>query len=243
MPLGVPCARIDAMPTGRRTKLVVLLGGAITLAVVGAGAMMLTRAARTKYRVHKLISSGDAGMPTPAMRQYFGGRTEEAVPYIAEYLRNGTYFESLKASSILGRLGDNAVVPYLLESATGAQNELVRANSISGLIRTRDPRAAPAFVAGLEDPNSSVRYWSAEGLGLLRHRPAVPQLVKALDDPDASVRAKVARSLGKIGDRAAIGALRRRFESEEVQRIKAAYQAAIRQLETSGPPPKSSVGP
>lgn len=59
----------------------------------------------------------------------------------------------------------------------------------------------PAFIAGLDDPNDTIRYWSALGCVMLRTEaaPAADALAKKLDDPSPAVRLAAAEALCQLG--------------------------------------------
>jgi arylsulfatase A-like enzyme len=70
------------------------------------------------------------------------------------------------------------------------------------LASSLDPKATPALVKALADPDSAVRYWAASGI-LMRGAPgakqAMPALRKALDDQGPYVRAVAAEALVRYG--------------------------------------------
>jgi arylsulfatase A-like enzyme len=74
---------------------------------------------------------------------------------------------------------------------------------VANLALARDPQNLPRFVAGLEDSNTTVRFWNAQGLVLLGPAakaagPALAHRVSA--EPDANVRCALAEALFAAGD-------------------------------------------
>ena len=68
----------------------------------------------------------------------------------------------------------------------------------------RNRNHLPAFVKGLSDPDSGIRYWAVVGLHLLDDRavPAVDTLEKALQDESDEVKIMAAWTLVKLGRKA-----------------------------------------
>jgi len=65
----------------------------------------------------------------------------------------------------------------------------------------RNPDNLPAFIKGLSDPDSGIRYWAVVGLHLLESDagPAAEQLMKALKDDSDEVKIMAAWTLVKLG--------------------------------------------
>lgn len=74
----------------------------------------------------------------------------------------------------------------------------------------------------------------AVALGNLKSVEAVPALIAALDDDEPMVRGHVAWALGEIGDLSAVDALRRRWENENDEAVRAEIDAAITRLPGDG---------
>ena len=68
------------------------------------------------------------------------------------------------------------------------------------LQRLEDPRAVPALLALVQDPNPYTRALAAKGLGAMKDRAAVPLLAPLVDGPDRPVAVEAIRALGRLGD-------------------------------------------
>lgn len=78
--------------------------------------------------------------------------------------------------------------------------------------------ALPSLIAGLSDPDASVRYWSATGIGNIGSQAAAAkgQVRATLDDTSASVRIAAARALARLDEpKGALDVLQRELESEQ----------------------------
>ena len=81
------------------------------------------------------------------------------------------------------------------------------------------PDIVPALIAGLQDPESDVRFRVAQALLFLGEmaEEAIPALIQALRDPDSEVRDWAAAALGAIGPKAkqAVPALTNALDDED----------------------------
>ncbi len=64
---------------------------------------------------------------------------------------------------------------------------------------TEDPRAIPAVIKALEDPNADVRAEACRALEDLRARDALPKLHGRLEDMDAKVRMAAEETIRALG--------------------------------------------
>jgi HEAT repeat protein len=141
-----------------------------------------------------------------------------------------------KAAEALGRIGDTAGVPALIE-ALDDTDKGVRLIAAYWLGNIGHPTAVPALMEALVDTSRGVRTYAAVALGMIGDPAAVPALSKALHDSDEEVRLEATKSLGKIGDRRAIDPLEEMVEDKsEVVRDRASE--ALERIEP-GPPAAS----
>jgi HEAT repeat protein len=75
------------------------------------------------------------------------------------------------------------------------------------LQRFEDPRAVPALLTLLRDPQPYTRAFAAKGLGAMKDRRAVPALIPLVAAPEKNVAVEAIRALGRLGDRTAVPAL------------------------------------
>lgn len=127
----------------------------------------------------------------------------------------------------LGELGDDAVIPALIEVARDDSPAPLRRAAISSLARFYRPSVVVPLTNGLSDPNKDVRHTAARALGQLAEfhggrraqshashgemaaglPGSVPALIAALQDDDSEVREASARTLGYLRDGRALDAL------------------------------------
>jgi HEAT repeat protein len=106
----------------------------------------------------------------------------------------------------LGRLGDPAVVPALLDTVHAKRS--VPAAIVAQSALRIGPSAIPALNRAVHHPDDGVRSTAVAVLGLQRAIDAVPTLIRVLADDDVStVRGHAARALGHIGDPRPVTAL------------------------------------
>lgn len=65
---------------------------------------------------------------------------------------------------------------------------------------TRSPRAVPALLSALSDPEGDVRYWSLRSLAVLCDRECAGPVGVLLDDPEIHIRIAAMQLLARIGD-------------------------------------------
>ncbi|MEV0976482.1 HEAT repeat domain-containing protein [Streptomyces sp. NPDC049915] len=104
----------------------------------------------------------------------------------------------LAAARALGRCGDPATVPYLLESLHGPRP--VAPGVVTGALVSLGPEAQRRVAAGLEHPEPLVRAVAIEALGATGAVSQASVIARALrEDPSVEVRIKAARALGRLG--------------------------------------------
>jgi len=99
-----------------------------------------------------------------------------------------------QAARRLGRLGDRAAVPALIE-ALGDAEASVRREAAKALGFLKDARAVAGLVKALGDPDTTVRFYAAYALGEIKAPQAAGPLVRALRDPQWCVRSQAAWAL------------------------------------------------
>ncbi|MBZ0316746.1 MAG: HEAT repeat domain-containing protein [Anaerolineae bacterium] len=110
-----------------------------------------------------------------------------------------------EAAKALGRIGDPAAVPYLVDARYDMEKN-VRSWVGWALGQIGDPAAVPYLVDALRDIDSRVRSAAEVALGRIGTS-AIPALSDALRDADSGMRSAAAIALGQIGTPAAISAL------------------------------------
>lgn len=145
-----------------------------------------------------------------------GPLAEPAVDEVAEHLPDPQLTE--EAAVALSFMGRNAFAP--LRKAASSTDPVMRREALRsiGKLKERAPLDAravvPLLLAGLLDPEASVRTVAATYLGIIHAEPVtvVPALVEALKDEEAAVRSAAASALGSFAPdeaRSAVQALRK----------------------------------
>jgi HEAT repeat protein len=156
-------------------------------------------------------------------------RRREAIPALAELVRDPEVKVRLQVVSALRELRDLSAVPALVtslgdgevkirEEAIGTLVEIYaereRSGGVSGFLNlfsdeydrasvppytSVDASVYGALAGALRDEDRSIREEAALALGILDGKPALSDLLAALQDPEASVRGAAATAIGKIG--------------------------------------------
>jgi len=122
-----------------------------------------------------------------------------SVPYLRQILAQGEDLNAIAAALALGRIGDPAAAPTLIDALTHIHHE-VRRQSVIALGRMRVRAAIPAMLKTLEDSDAPVRVAVANALGEMQAREAIGTLQSlATYDFQASVRAAAEAALIRLG--------------------------------------------
>lgn len=117
----------------------------------------------------------------------------------ADDLRSGIPAVRRHAAISLGRSGERAAVPVLVEALKDPDNG-VRREAAKALGRIKDARAVAPLVEALRDGDGNVRLYAAYALGEIKDPKAVKALLRALGDPEWCVRDQAAWALREIND-------------------------------------------
>ena len=108
---------------------------------------------------------------------------------------------------VLGRLGERAAVPALIQAAT-AQDPDTRLYAVWALGKIGDPAGFETVLASSESEDAGSRKMAAYVLGSLGDPRATPRLRVLADDRVADVRWNAAIALAQLGDRSGLPVLR-----------------------------------
>lgn len=127
----------------------------------------------------------------------FDTRSErEIFDKVANDLLDSEMEIKLLAAAELGKIGNKAAVPILME-AVGFDNSDLTSETINSLITIGDSRAIPLFKEKAPDPNYRVRIGCLRGLyKLAKDQEAIPVLAEALRDEHPEVRRTSATYIG-----------------------------------------------
>jgi HEAT repeat protein len=144
-----------------------------------------------------------------------GQAAAPAIPEVAGLLSEPAV--TSEAAIALSYMGPEALPP--LRGALHSEDAIVRREALRsiGKLKDRAPLdltvVLPVLIAGMSDPDPSVRAVGATYLGIIHDGPeqAVPALIAGLGDADAEVRRASAAALGSFGEAAnpALPALRK----------------------------------
>ncbi len=107
---------------------------------------------------------------------------------------------------VLGRLGDPAAVPSLLQAAK-AEDPDTRLYAVWALGKIGDPAGFDAVLASSHSEDAGERKMAAYVLGALKDPRAIPRLRVLAEDRVADVRWNAAIALGSLGDRSGLPVL------------------------------------
>jgi HEAT repeat protein len=136
-----------------------------------------------------------------------------------------------QAAVALGRAGDTAVVPTLVQTLKDSQPE-VRREVAKSLGMLKDARATGPLIAALADSDANVRTLAAYALGEIRNPQATDALLKALRDTQWNVRDQATWALYVIGDPKIIAPLVTILKEENADTAHIAW--LLRQLDAKG---------
>lgn len=122
------------------------------------------------------------------------------------FLKYRDDYARLNAAEALGKIGDTAAVPALIEALQDS-NSIVSREAALALGIIGDVSAVPALNGILNHKAPSVRESAVKALGKIGGSRVVPALIEALKDPHFLIRIHAAVALGEIGESSAISAL------------------------------------
>ncbi len=118
---------------------------------------------------------------------------------------------------VLGRLGEPAAVPALLQAAR-ADDPDTRLYAIWALGRIGGPAGYDTVLEASRSEDAGTRKMAAYVLGSLGDRRAIPRLQVLAEDRVADVRWNAAIALAQLGDRSALPALRAMLDRDALAR-------------------------
>lgn len=119
----------------------------------------------------------------------------------------------LVAATVLGRIGDEHVVPYLIESFDDLDPR-VRERAVTACGRIGDPRAIEPLADRLDDSKATVRQAAADALVTIGTKTALQRLIPAVEADDERVRHVAVSELSKLRSAQSLSALAEALEDE-----------------------------
>ena len=141
-----------------------------------------------------------------------------ALSSLAEHLVDKNEKEQVRVDTVsaLGKLGDCAAIPHLVD-ALGDESHKIRAAAAYGLGWLGDRSVVLPLIEALNDENRDVRQNVVGALGRLQYTKAIQPLIKALTDENSGVRLRAAYALGQLGTFEAVPALITTLEDKNKQ--------------------------
>ncbi|MBN1330403.1 MAG: HEAT repeat domain-containing protein [Candidatus Heimdallarchaeota archaeon] len=135
-----------------------------------------------------------------------------------------------QAALSLGWIGDNEVIPHLIDSMQKDYSARVRANAALSLGQLNNKKAIPSLIVSLADEDAFVRGMVIYSLGLMKAEEATDALITVLEnDIDREARMAAAEALFQIGDEKVIPVLIKSYiyDQEETVRNEAKHSLDI----------------
>lgn len=137
-------------------------------------------------------------------------RDRRDIPGLVEILRDKSksYFYRRDAAEALGEMGNESIIPELIE-ALNDSNELVRQAVVEALGRRGGKSIVPVLIGVVKDEAESPKVIAQAIYALLNieDNSAIPVICKSLEHEDLNVRRAAAAVLGKMGDKEAVPSL------------------------------------
>ena len=131
------------------------------------------------------------------------GIGKPAVVPLSAFLRDDNPALCLEVIKLLGEIGDNTAVGYLVGVVKHFRSWRLRCEAAGALGKIRDPRIVGSLIEALNDRNLCVREAAAKSLKEVG-KPAVEPLVESLRDENYDVCSRSIVLLGEIGDSRAV---------------------------------------
>jgi hypothetical protein len=175
------------------------------------------------YQLSNLIGrqaeelKGDAAFVQEVRVLFEGGDNDD--PRLQRYL-----------AIVLGRVGDDSVLPALVHAVQSDEDAETRMWSAWAMGAIGAPDGVPALLGALRDPEAGVREMGAYALGSLRDPRSVEPLQGLLQDQVEDVRWNAAIALAQQGDGAGFPILRQLVDSRYLSGIDGMTDERLREI-------------
>ncbi len=130
----------------------------------------------------------------------------------------------------LGKIGDEAALPVILDASRDA-NSTIRRFAVSALADMGGTQAVDALIVALDDSETDIRVTAAMSLGRLGNGRASDALLALLDDVEMPVRVQAVIGLGHLGSNQALPRLNQMMAVESNEWVCRYISQAIREIE------------
>lgn len=184
------------------------------------------RVTKEKASIEQINKVVDNAINTAVKTGVFESRSEEEIFYkVAHDLLDSEMEIKYLAAAELGKIGNEAAVPILIDAVRYGDSDLV-AEIINSLISIGDTRAVPLFIKELKSEKYRVRIGCLRGLFKLSGDDvAMPALIEALRDDHPEVRRTALTFIGWKDPEDAVPAVSQCLIDEESRVRKAAVSA------------------
>jgi HEAT repeat protein len=170
-----------------------------------------------------------------AVRQLAAQKDRTVVEALVKLLANKDAEVRILAADALGKIGNKAAVPALVQRVSDDVNEAGSEKDVAlSALRALDlSKATPALQAALNSKTRTVRVWAVQRLSTQREKKVVDALIEVLAEKDGELRGFAAESLGKLEDTSAVAALSKQVADDtfEIYWEKDYMLAALRKLD------------
>ena len=195
------------------------------------GTKLVTK--RAKIGDEKVAKRVESAIAKAVRQAKFESRSErEIFDKVANDLMDNEMEIKVLAAAELGKIGNDAAVPILLQAAHFDSSDLI-SEIINSLIMIGDLRAVPLFKENVDHPKHRVRIGSLRGLYKLAHpQEAIPPLLEALRDEHPEVRRTAVTFIGWKDYAEAAPSLVQCLRDEDA-RVRKAAVAAVANIKDS----------
>ena len=195
------------------------------------GTKLVTK--RAKIGDEKVAKRVESAIAKAVRQAKFESRSErEIFDKVANDLIDNEMEIKVLAAAELGKIGNDAAVPILLQAAHFDSSDLI-SEIINSLIMIGDLRAVPLFKENVDHPKHRVRIGSLRGLYKLAHpQEAIPPLLEALRDEHPEVRRTAVTFIGWKDYAEAAPSLVQCLRDEDA-RVRKAAVAAVANIKDS----------
>jgi HEAT repeat protein len=153
-------------------------------------------------------------------------RSPEFIDPLLKVRATGTDFAREYACTALGAIGDDQVVPALIQSLADVSPRVRKAAACSLAFFHRTTEAIPELIRTLNDSAAEVTQAAAHTLGLLRAMDAVPALMNLFERGDAELKISAIGALGWIADPRSLPLIRS-AQLDKNRKLKKAAKSAL----------------
>ena len=151
----------------------------------------------------KYLNSEDSDVIQVTIQALGKLKCKASIPYLLDFLDNGSILMQCDAAEALGNLGYEDVIPFLLD-AFHEKHIFVCKSIERALKKLGSEKVVPILLQDLKEENADIRCRAVELLGELGDEEVIHHLIAKIKDKNPKIRKNVVVSLGKIGHEKAL---------------------------------------